>query len=267
MEKNESSGTGFIKVHRKLLHSSFYNRSQYVHLWLHLLLKANHAGKKIIWNNKEIELQPGQLITGRIKLQNETGISQNTIQYILKFFENSGMIQQRNNSQNRIITIVSWHEFQKFNNELTTTQQRDNNGSTTAQQRDNTNNNEKNEKNVKNEKNEKNINSEGEKKFLNFDFVSEKIKEKFIEYIESKKKKPTQKQLEAIYKHLIEISEKNTQRAQKILEQSLRNGWQDLYILDNQKQQKNGNKQTSLDNLRSAATSIISQVTGPTINQ
>jgi predicted transcriptional regulator len=228
-----------------------------------LLLKANHAGKKIIWNNKEIELQPGQLITGRIKLASETGIKENTVQYILKFFENSSMIQQRNNSQNRIITILSWNDFQKFNNELTTAQQRINNGLTTAQQRNNTNNNVKNEKN---EKNEKKIKSEGEK-ILNFDFVFEKIKTKFIEYIETKKNKPTQKQLEAIYEHLIEISEKNTPRAQKILEQSIRNGWQDLYILDNQKTKTNGNKPNNLSNLRAAASNIIQAATGTAINE
>ena len=256
--------TGFIKVHRKLLHSSFYKRSQYVHLWLHLLLKANHSGKKIIWNNKEIEIQSGQLITGRIKLANETGINENTIQYILKFFENSSMIQQRNNSQNRIITIVSWHEFQKFNNELTTAQQRNNNGLTTAQQRNNTN---KNVKNEKNEKNEKKIKSEGDLKILNFDFINDAVKGKFVEYIETKKNKPTQKQLEAIYGHLIEISEKNTQRAQKIIEQSLRNGWQDLYVLDNQKTKTNENKTNNLNNLRAAATNIIQAASGTTINE
>jgi hypothetical protein len=119
MESN-SIGTGFILVHRKLLHSSFYQRSHYVHLWLHLLLKANHKGTKIIWNNTEIILQPGQFITGRKKLSSETGINENTIQFILSFFEKNNMIQQRNNRQNRIVSIVSWREFQNLNNEIST---------------------------------------------------------------------------------------------------------------------------------------------------
>jgi predicted transcriptional regulator len=254
--------TGFIKVHRKLLQSSFYNRSQYVHLWLHLLLKANHAGKKIIWNNKEIELQPGQLITGRIKLETETGINQNTIQYILKFFENSNMIQQRNNSQNRIITIVSWHEFQKFNNEITTSQQRANNEITTSQQRDNTNNNVKNEKN---EKNEKNINSESEKNFLDYSFVSEKVKKEFTAYIDQKTKKPkNQKQAEQIYQHLQTLSENNSRRAAEILKQSIRNQWQDLYPLNESitpKHKTNGKQSNNLTNLRQAANTIIQSTT------
>jgi hypothetical protein len=172
------------------------------------------------------------------------------------------MIQQRNNSQNRIITIVSWHEFQKFNNEITTSQQRANNEITTAKQRDNTNNNVKNEKN---EKNEKNINSEGEKNFLDYSFVSEKVKKDFTAYIEQKTKKPkNQKQAEQIYQHLQTLSENNSRRAGEILRQSIRNQWQDLYPLNESitsKHKTNGKQSNNLTNLRAAANNIISAAT------
>jgi hypothetical protein len=254
--------TGFIKVHRKLLSSSFYNRSQYVHLWLHLLLKANHAGKKIIWNGKEVELQPGQLLTGRIKLSDETGIPQSTVEKILVFFEKNNQVEQQKNSRNRIVSIVSWHDFQKWNNKITTAEQLENNQGTTKEQPRNIN---KNEKNVNNVNNEKNINSEGIKNFLNFDFVSEKVKKDFIEYINQKTKKPkTQKQLEQIYTHLQTLSENNSRRAGEILRQSIRNQWQDLYPINESitpKHKTNGKQTNNLSNLRSAANTIIQSTT------
>lgn len=262
MESN-SIGTGFILVHRKLLHSSFYQRSHYVHLWLHLLLKANHKGTKIIWNNTEIILEPGQFITGRKKLSSETGINENTIQFILSFFEKNNMIQQRNNRQNRIVSIVSWREFQNLNNELTTKYQRVTNDLTTAQQRNNTDNNDNNDNNENNENNET-IKASERKKNLDFSFVSEKVKNEFLEFIFTKKKQPkTQNEVEAIYQHLEQLSNNNLPGAREILKQSIRNQWQDLYPLNesqNPKANKNG-KQTSnnskLGNLRSAASAVI----------
>lgn len=262
MESN-SIGTGFILVHRKLLHSSFYQRSHYVHLWLHLLLKANHKGTKIIWNNTEIILEPGQFITGRKKLSIETGINENTIQFILSFFEKNNMIQQRNNRQNRIVSIVSWREFQNLNNEISTKYQRLNNEISTAQQRNNTDNNENNENNDNNDNNETIKAREGEKK-LNFNFVAESIKNDFLEFILTKKKKPkTQNEIEAIYQHLQQLSNNNLPGAREILKQSIRNQWQDLYPLNdsqNPKTNKHG-KQTSntgkLNNLRAAASAVI----------
>ena len=255
-----SINTGYISVHRTLMDKSYYNRSQYVHLWLHLLLKANHAGKNRIWNGEEIILQPGQLLTGRIKLSEETGIPQSTIEKILNFFEKNNQVEQQKNSRNRIITIVSWHKFQKRNNKITSEEQQKDNQGTTKEQLRNTNNN---DNNVNNDNNET-IKASERKKNLNFSFVSEKVKNEFLEFIFTKKKQPkTQNEVEAIYQHLQQLSNNNLPGAREILKQSIRNQWQDLYPLNESqtlKTNKNG-KQTSntgkLNNLRAAAANII----------
>lgn len=258
-----SINTGYISVHRTLMDKSYYNRSQYVHLWLHLLLKANHTGKNRIWNGREIIIKPGQLLTGRIVLSEETGIPQSTIEKILNFFEKNKQVEQQKNSRNRIITIVSWHKFQKRNNKITSEEQQKDNQGTTKEQPRNTNNNDNNDNNVNNDNNEIIKASASEKK-LNFNFVAESVKNDFLEFILTKKKKPkTQNEVEAIYQHLQQLSNKNLLAAREILKQSIRNQWQDLYPLNESqtpKTNKNG-KQTSnnskLGNLRSAAANII----------
>lgn len=255
-----SINTGYISVHRTLMDKSYYNRSQYVHLWLHLLLKANHTGKNRIWNGEEIIIKPGQLLTGRIKLSKETGIPQSTIEKILNFFEKNKQVEQQKNSRNRIITIVSWHKFQKRNNKITSEEQQKDNQGTTKEQPRNTNNN---DNNVNNDNNEK-IKASERKKNLDFSFVSEKVKNEFLEFIFTKKKQPkTQNEIEAMYQHLELLSNKNLLAAREILKQSIRNQWQDLFPLNesqNPKTNKHG-KQTSntgkLNNLRAAASAII----------
>ena len=44
---------GWILLYRKLKDTGYYKKSQYVHLWIHLLLTANHEPKEFMWN-KEI---------------------------------------------------------------------------------------------------------------------------------------------------------------------------------------------------------------------
>ena len=80
--------TGWIKLHRKLTQTSFYKDSQAVHLAIHLLLKANHSDVKIIFNNEEVSIKRGSMITGRHVLSRETGIHESTIYRKLKFLQN-----------------------------------------------------------------------------------------------------------------------------------------------------------------------------------
>jgi len=61
-------------------------------------------------------LTPGQLLTGRRKLSKITGISQGSIDRILKCFESAHMIQQNVLKKYRVITITRWEFFQSQDN-------------------------------------------------------------------------------------------------------------------------------------------------------
>jgi len=118
-------------------------KANYLALWVALLLKANHKDNQMIWNNDVIVVKEGQFITGRKELSKETGISETTIEDILKYLETRQQIQQQKTNKYRIITIVNWKSHQHSDNTS-------DNKATTKRQLADTN---KNDNNVKNEKN------------------------------------------------------------------------------------------------------------------
>ena len=121
----------WIKLYRTLLDKGWSNRPDYVAMWTHILLAANHREKEYFWNGKTIKLQPGQFITGRKSLSEKTGIHESKVERILNVFESEQQIEQRKTSTSRLISILNWGEFQKreqpfeqrVNNERTTDEQ------------------------------------------------------------------------------------------------------------------------------------------------
>jgi sugar-specific transcriptional regulator TrmB len=105
---------GWIKMYRKIQEKCFYKKSQYVHLWIHLLLNANRKPKEFMWNGNIILIKEGQMITGRKTLSSETGIPESTIEDILKFLEKQHQIQQQKNNKFRLISIVNWIKHQQL---------------------------------------------------------------------------------------------------------------------------------------------------------
>ena len=141
------SNQGWIKLHRKLKEKGWYNRSEYVHLWIHLLMEANHKGKEFFFAGENIVLKPGQMVTGRKSLSAVTGISESKVQRILKCFENEQQIEQQTTNKFRLISLPNWKEYQLSEQQ---SEQQMNNKRTTSEQQVNTNKNDNNKKNEKN---------------------------------------------------------------------------------------------------------------------
>lgn len=141
--------SGWIKIHRKISQKAFYSKdSEKVHLWFHLLIKANREEREEIFNGKPIICKPGQFTTGRKQLSMETGIPESKIQRILSYFEKiEQQIEQQTSSTNRLISINNWKEYQISEQQI---EQRVNNNRTTSEQRVNTLQEDKEVKNYKN---------------------------------------------------------------------------------------------------------------------
>ena len=136
---------GWISIHRKLIEASWFKKSEYVHLWLYLLLKANHKDKEVFIGNEKILIKRGQLLTSRNKLSEAVHVQENKIYRILKCFENEHQIEQQKTSRYTIISIVNYDTYQK--NEQVIEQQM-NNERTADEQPMNTNNNINNDNNI-----------------------------------------------------------------------------------------------------------------------
>lgn len=124
-------GNGWIKLNRKILNNPIVCKdSDYFSVWCLLLLLATHTPINKVFKGKKIILREGQLITGRKFIANLFKISESKVQRILKGFENEHQIEQQTSSQNRLITIINWREYQnneqpngqRVNNEWTTSE-------------------------------------------------------------------------------------------------------------------------------------------------
>jgi hypothetical protein len=140
---------GWIKLHRSILEKGWIKKPEYVQLWVVLLLMASHDNREYFWNGKTVKLKSGQLITGRKALSEKTGISQTTIERILKCFESEHQIGQQKTSTSRLISILNWSKHQQVGQQ---NGQRMDNGWTADGQRTDTNKELKNGNNDNNEK-------------------------------------------------------------------------------------------------------------------
>lgn len=107
---------GFVSIHRQFMDSRLYKDSQAVHLWVHLILKANHEEAVVNTDVGEITVGRGQMITGRPTLVSETFIPDNKVKSLLRSFEAKGMITITSMQKKfSLITIVKYDDFQTQN--------------------------------------------------------------------------------------------------------------------------------------------------------
>jgi len=99
---------GWLKLYRKITEWEWYNHSQMVHLFLHLVIKASSTDK--VWQG--IKVCRGQAIVSRPKLCAETGISERSIRTCLQRLVSSGEIQIKTTSKYSIITICKYGDYQ-----------------------------------------------------------------------------------------------------------------------------------------------------------
>lgn len=197
------------------MNKGWYKKSDYLQLWIHLLLKANHKENEFMWNGANIKVKSGQFITGRTKLALETGINESKIERILTFFEkNEQQIEQQKTNTSRLITIICWDDYQNGEQQ---NEQRVNNERTTNEQRVNTN---KNDNNVKNDNK-----ITKEKDFIDkiIDVFSQKYLElRDLEYISNGKDRSAVGKLLKIYKKKESTSEETLKDFELFFEQCLR---------------------------------------------
>jgi len=130
---------GYIRLWRKITETSFYKKPKTAHLAIFLLLEANHKPFKMIYNQKELIIERGQLVTGLYKLRRMTGLSIQNIRTSLKILANIGFLTSKSTSELTIINVCNYNEYQqeptsKLTSKLTNDQQTTNKRLTTIQE-------------------------------------------------------------------------------------------------------------------------------------
>jgi len=121
-----------------------------VHLFVHLLLSANHQPQT--WQG--IEVKTGQVVTGLKALRQNTGISTQKLRTCIKRLKSTGEITSITTNKYRIITLCKYKDYQIQEKKSNNQNNNHSNKQLTINQQS-TNNQLTPNKNVKNEKNEK----------------------------------------------------------------------------------------------------------------
>ena len=108
---------GWVKNHRAIENWKYYKKDGYAHLWQHLIRNVHHSDTPTCdgYGNKIFK---GQLSTGRMRLERETGLSASKCDRILKRLEIAHQITRETTNKCSIITIVKWEEYQDLTQDV-----------------------------------------------------------------------------------------------------------------------------------------------------
>ena len=106
------SRVGYIKIHRKIIDSKIFKNSNYIHIWITLLIKAAHSKNSWNYKGREYSVKPGELFTSQDSLSDCTNINRSTIYRALKKMESEQMIITNSTPYGTHIQIINWKEYQ-----------------------------------------------------------------------------------------------------------------------------------------------------------
>ncbi|MDU6450817.1 MAG: DNA replication protein [Enterobacter hormaechei] len=114
-----NGGKGFALLHRKIMDVPFYKDAEAAHLWVHLLLRANHEQTLVSTDVGDVICERGEFITGRNTLAMETGLTADRVKSLLRKFQNLGMITTKSNNRFTVLKVVKYTDNNILNNSLT----------------------------------------------------------------------------------------------------------------------------------------------------
>lgn len=108
--------TGWIKLHRKILHSSMYQQlnAKQRDVMMTVLLMANYEPNQWEHGGEFYEVKPGQFVTSLKSIKENCG-SDVTIQNVrtaLDKLKRWGFLTWESSNKNRLITITNWEVYQ-----------------------------------------------------------------------------------------------------------------------------------------------------------
>ena len=111
--------SGWISVHRKILHNPILNRSRKFsnfEAWMYLLLTANHRDNKVLIGNKLVDVKVGGMITSQQKLCSKFKWSNSKLRAFLKLLESEKMLVVKTNKICTMLSICNYNDLQSTTN-------------------------------------------------------------------------------------------------------------------------------------------------------
>lgn len=120
----------YVSIYRNIMDFEYYTDVNTCHLFMHLILLANHKPKKFLGH----VINTGQLVITHKSLKEKTGLTEQNIRTALKKLSRNGYITLNWAGKFTILTIEKYDEFALLKSPLTIDQQTTNNPLTVDQQ-------------------------------------------------------------------------------------------------------------------------------------
>lgn len=115
---------GFVKIYRSIWQHPRASNPSWLAVWVWLLSHAAYQEREAIWCGKKITLQPGQIVTGSMKIGRATGVPASTVRRILKMLNDEGEVEQQTSSASSLISVTNWFKFQSVSSGWAADEQR-----------------------------------------------------------------------------------------------------------------------------------------------
>ncbi|QAS52345.1 DnaD domain-containing protein [Halobacillus litoralis] len=147
---------GWLKLHRKILHSEIFENEKLLKVFIYCLTKASHKSTESRVGRQKVTLKPGQFIFGRKKAASELSMNESTVRDYIKILQEDSVISINTTNKYSVITVENWGIYQsndeEYDNKTTAEKQQDDNSSSSERQQKDTYKNGRELKEVKNVK-------------------------------------------------------------------------------------------------------------------
>src|SRR3990167_6668269 len=108
---------GWVKLHREALESSVFSDLFIWAVWSWCLMKASHKGYKLPFNGIDLDIRPGEFITGRTQAISELPRSMTAQRYktALKYLKSTHRLTIKTSNKFSIIRVNNWDNYQGDN--------------------------------------------------------------------------------------------------------------------------------------------------------
>ena len=104
---------GYVKLWRCIEDTGLIGQPTAFYLYSYLLLKATHKAKSFVVGGAVFNLDAGQVLIGRNKLADETGLSVQQIRTALELLKKLSFITCKSTNKCTIVSIVNWDTYQQ----------------------------------------------------------------------------------------------------------------------------------------------------------
>ena len=141
---------GWISLHRRIQDCWIWDEKPFdrPRAWIDLLLLANHADKKIMFNGKPLVIQRGQYLTSIRKLAERWGWGRDKVSRFLNVLVSEEMLFKDSDENRTLLTVINYEVYQDSSDTNKDTDE--DTGRTQTRHRQGTNNNDNNDNNDNN---------------------------------------------------------------------------------------------------------------------